>query len=141
MRLRKKCWGILVAVLLLPACGGKHGTVTTVGNVQLKGQPVRGAVVEFHPAKGEGRYARGVSETDGNFRLQTDGADGAAPGTYKVTVVKFRPPSKTDAQLKQSLLPGTYASKQTTPLQFTVPHDGPILLDLRSQEDVQGEKE
>jgi hypothetical protein len=129
---RKWYAGVLLTALLVPACRGKGGLVTTAGVVQQGGRPVSGAVIEFHPAAGKGRYARAVSEADGAFRMQTDGADGAAPGTYRVTVTKFGRPSKTDRHLKQSVLPPVYASRQTTPLEVTVPHDGPVRLELTS---------
>jgi hypothetical protein len=124
-------WGILVTAMLVPACGGKKGLVATAGVVRLDGEAVSGAVVEFHPETPDGRYARGVSESGGNFRLKTDGDDGVAPGTYRVTVTKFELPSKT--KKKQSALPSAYASKSATPFQYTIPHDGPIALELHGK--------
>jgi hypothetical protein len=121
---------VFLAALLVPACGGRDNLVTITGVVQLDNRPVSGAIIEFHPTQGKGRYARAVSEADGAFRMQTDGADGAASGTYRVTVTKFGRPAKTDRRLKQSVLPAVYASRRTTPLEVTVPHDGPVRLEL-----------
>src|SRR5262249_39920805 len=59
------------------------------GIVLLDGNPVRGAMVNFVPAGGEGRPASGLTGSDGVFRLTTYSLeDGALPGNYKVIVVK-----------------------------------------------------
>jgi hypothetical protein len=115
---------------LVPACGGKGGLVKTVGVVRLNDEPLNGATVEFHPAASEGKYARGMTESDGTFRLQTDGDDGAMPGHYRVTISKFAPSRD---KLKESVLPRIYTSKKDTPFQITVPHDGPVALEIKSK--------
>ena len=126
MRVPKLSWGILLIVLFLPACGGKK-RIQTVGVVTLDGQPVSGAMVLFHPDSPDGSSARAISETDGTFQLQSDGAEGAAPGSYRVTVLNASKQKRT-----ANTLPKVYSSKDTTPFQFTVPHDGPIALELKS---------
>jgi hypothetical protein len=130
MRAHLLWWSVLLIVALAPACGGKGGLVKTSGVVRLDEEPLSGATVEFHPAASGGHYARAMTESDGSFRLQTDGSDGAMPGSYRVTVSKFDP---SRSKLKESILPRMYTSKKDTPFQVTVPHDGPVSLEIRSK--------
>jgi hypothetical protein len=130
MRAHPLWWGVLLIAALVPGCGGKGGLVKTIGVVRLDDQPLNGATVEFHPAASDGQYARAMTDSDGTFRLQTDGNDGAMPGTYRVTVNKFAPSRE---KLKESVLPRIYTSKKDTPFQITVPYDGPVALDLKSE--------
>jgi hypothetical protein len=124
-------WGALTAALLISAWGCGKKLVTTAGTVTLDGQPLEGAEVQFHPETPGGEYAHGRSGSDGAFRLRTDKDGGVVPGTYRATVVKFGPSKK--AKGKQSILPSIYSSKDTTPFRFTIPHDGPIALDLSGE--------
>jgi hypothetical protein len=121
--------GAVLAVLLLPL-GGCHGKklVSTRGVVTLDGTPLDQAVVQFYPEAEQGEPARGVTRDDGTFELSTDRVKGVRPGTYRVVVVKMDTSGRTHA--KRSLLPAVYASKETTPFTFSVPHDGPVVLDL-----------
>jgi hypothetical protein len=126
MRVQKLIRGILLVVLFLPACGGKSLTKTE-GVVTLDGQPLSGAMVLFNPEAPDGSPAHATSESDGTFHLKTDEAEGAAPGSYRVTVLNASKLKRT-----ANTLPNVYSSKDTTPLQFTGPHDGPITLELKS---------
>jgi hypothetical protein len=127
-------WGVLLTVLLVPlasGCGGKKQHIPTAGTVTLDGQPVGDAVVVFVPEAPGGEPPRARSKDDGAFRLGTDKATGAPAGTYKVVVNKFDGSPR--AKGKQSVLPRIYASPDTTPLRCTVPHDGPVLLELKKK--------
>jgi hypothetical protein len=122
--------GLAVSLAVaLPAVGCGRKLVTTSGVITLDGQPLGGAVVQFQPEGPGGDIATGTSEADGSFRLSTGGADGAAPGAYRVVVVKFDSSGKSKG--KASLLPKRYASRDATPLQCTVPHDGPVAVELQ----------
>jgi hypothetical protein len=120
------------AVLLLAVvgCGGKK-LIPITGTVTLDGQPVDEAVIVFVPETQPGDTSTGRSQSDGTFSLRTGKADGAVPGAYKVVINKYD--TSPTAKGKKSVLPRIYASAKTTPLQCTVPHDGPVLLELKSK--------
>ncbi len=85
------------ACLALAACfvgcsGGGGGdypdTVAAKGTVTYNGSLVEDASVVFSPASGDDA-AYGTTDAQGVFTLKTSwGADGAVPGSYKVTVSK-----------------------------------------------------
>jgi hypothetical protein len=131
MHVSKEYWAVLLSAMLVPAwgCGGKS-LVSTSGTVTLDGQPLDRAVVNFHSETSED-YAYGMSQSDGAFHLQTNGSNGVSPGSYRVTITKFG--TSKEGKGKQSILPKIYSSSETTPFQFTIPHDGPILLKLDSE--------
>jgi hypothetical protein len=110
-----------------PGCKGKDRPVPTAGTVYLDGNALAGAVVDFRPDGPGGRQAHGQSDDRGNFRMNTDGQDGALPGAYRVLVFKFD--TSPGAKVKRSVLPSVYGSSDT-PLRCTVPHDGPVKLEL-----------
>ncbi|MDD3590785.1 MAG: carboxypeptidase-like regulatory domain-containing protein [Thermoguttaceae bacterium] len=91
--LNKKLSLVLILVALLtfvPACGGKKiKTEGVTGTVTLDGQPLPYATVYFIPAEGNGHEASGVTNENGEYKLQTllGKADaGTTPGKY---LVKF----------------------------------------------------
>jgi hypothetical protein len=127
-------WGALLTVLLVSiagGCGGKKHHIPTDGTVTLDGQAVGDAMIVFIPETSGGEPLRAHSKDDGTFSLGTDKATGAPTGTYKVVVNKFDTSSR--AKKKQSVLPRVYSSPDTTPLRCPVPHDGPVLLELKSK--------
>jgi hypothetical protein len=125
----RRGWGtVLTSALLVSALGCGKKLVSTTGTVTLDGKPLEGAEVQFMAESGAGEYAHGRSDNDGNFRLRTEKAEGVVPGKYRVTVVKFGPSKNVKG--KQSILPKIYSSKDTTPFEVTVPHDGPLVLEL-----------
>jgi hypothetical protein len=87
--------------------------------------------VQFWPESPEGRQAHAETQADGSFRLSTDGADGAVPGAYRVQVFKFD--TSGQARGKRSVLPDVYGT-QETPLRCTVPHEGPVVLELSDKD-------
>lgn len=126
--------GILSAGLLVFAvggCGDKGRCTPTTGAVTLDGQPVDDAAIMFVSETPAGEPSKARSKEDGTFSLVTGKAEGAPPGTYKVVVRKWD--TSPNAKGKQSVLPRVYASPNTTPLRCTVPHDGPVLLELKSR--------
>lgn len=96
MSQRVKRIGTLAAIVLLAGCGGeKLPTVPVKGTVTYNGKPLDGADVAFVPKdpEGGGRGASGVTDSQGNFKLQTflvgdKTAAGALPGEYLVSVSK-----------------------------------------------------
>jgi hypothetical protein len=125
-------WRSALLVALLVPIVGCHGKklVATKGVVTLDGSPLDEAVVQFYPEGDEGEPARGVTDKDGSFELSTDRVKGVRPGTYRAVIVKFD--TSGAVHRKQSILPALYGSKDTTPFRFTVPHNGPLTLDLSS---------
>jgi hypothetical protein len=152
----------LVGALVLAAlsCGCQGRPTKVEGIVTLDGKPVEGATVTFLPKDGSGRSASGLTGSDGVFHLTTfNTGDGALPGTYKVTVTIHEsvtgsgPPNtsspdsmkkimmegfkKSDTEArgkskKPSPIPAVYREVRSTPLQYQVPVDGRLALELKS---------
>jgi hypothetical protein len=86
----------LAAVLLSCTAGCGGGSTIKLykvkGKVTLKGTPVAGAVVIFHPKdreKATYKAAQGVTRDDGTFDLGTNiSGDGAMAGEYVITIAK-----------------------------------------------------
>jgi len=142
---------------------GQNNMVPVKGTVTLDGQPIEGALVKFIPKPGAASHeATAVTDASGNFSLGTlkDG-DGAWRGVYKVCVQKIMidpadmskipdlpggadPSSpKTEGasraqvmramKYKKNIFPKEYMNADTTPLEKTVPTDGPVLIDIKSK--------
>lgn len=77
-------------IAVISGCGGgveKMDTFKVTGKVTYKGNPVEGAVVNFHPEKGP--KASGTTDSSGVYSLTTyDTGDGAIAGEHKVTISK-----------------------------------------------------
>jgi hypothetical protein len=131
MKLRR-CLQILLAAWFLQTAGC-HGSrlIATKGTVTLDGVPVGNAVVQLYPESSQGVYAHATTRDDGSFALSTNAAEGVEPGEYRVVVVKLEVSAQASA--RRSVLPSAYGSKDTTPFRCTVPHDGPVLLELHAQ--------
>lgn len=90
MKRRQLLQCLLVAafgLLTTVGCGGDGPKVAKVtGKVTLKGKPIAGANVQFHPEKGP--MAIGITDDQGNFSLTTNGRPGAPVGLCKVAVSK-----------------------------------------------------
>jgi hypothetical protein len=85
-------WLALAPALCCLSCSGSGGGLQPVqGTVLYKDQPLKGAVVTFHPkaAKNEVTIVRpvGRTEEDGTFTLTTGQKEGAPTGEYIVTVI------------------------------------------------------
>jgi len=78
------------------------------GNVTFEGKPLDGATVTFHPEAKDGKKATGKTDAEGKYTLKTDGAGGAAPGKYRVTISLKRG--------DKELLPPKYTDTRTSPL-------------------------
>jgi len=79
---------LAVGFLISSGCGG--GLNPVQGTVLYKNQPLKGAVVTFHP-KGVNEITAvrpvGLTDEDGTFRLTTGQKEGAPAGEYIVTVI------------------------------------------------------
>lgn len=107
------------------------------GSVNYQGKPLADAAVTFVPQTHE-HAAIGRSDSEGHFELRSfEANDGAVPGEFKVTVVKFelqvKPPTEelSDAELERregkteppppkSLVPEKYGSPKTSGLSVKV---------------------
>ena len=90
----------LLAVLSLMGCNGLGvATAPVQGKVTVAGAPMEGITVTFTPEAG--RIAQGVTDSSGNFTLNTLTSKGAVPGKHKVsfayTSVKLGPDGKPPA--------------------------------------------
>src|SRR6266851_1354444 len=89
MRIGRWASGLAMAFVFVGMGCGTAKPVKVEGIVTLDGNPVEGAMVSFVPEGDEGRPASGLTGSDGVFHLTTlSPEDGAAPGIYKVIVVK-----------------------------------------------------
>src|SRR5438132_714557 len=77
-----------IAVVAVSGCGSRLNKVR--GVVLLDGKPLDRAMVQFEPIGGHGQPARGITESDGSFHVDThEPDDGAWPGEYKVLIQKY----------------------------------------------------
>jgi hypothetical protein len=149
---RARVWGMAYCLIALAALGcGADRPIPVQGRVTLDGQPLDGATVTFMSSGGSVHPATGYTDQAGVFHLTSfKKDDGAVRGEYRVLVTKIQaidpPPDansgERDAVLKhyrslkslerKSLLPGLYASYETTPLRCKVPPDGAVVLELES---------
>jgi hypothetical protein len=146
----------LIIVLTLVGCNQSpqlEGLVSASGTVMFNGTPVEGAAIIFAPVS-EGtniRTASATTGTNGRFTLMTlYPADGAFPGTYKVTVEKTdttgnvrmddtdgRSSRVVDTRMITDLLPLKYGDVSTTDLTVEIPPRGDrnIVLELSGEVD------
>jgi hypothetical protein len=141
---------LLVVALLGMTFGCQKGddrpaTYAVTGTVTQGGTPVEGAMVNFSPT-GDGQAASGTTDASGKYSLTTFAAgDGAVPGEYAVTVLKYEgggqatdsggtdtldeydaeySPEEEDKgggdEEPENLLPSKYADPSTSELKATV---------------------
>jgi len=114
---------LAVFVLALSGCQQSE-TVPVTGTVTMKGQPVDKAEVVFNPK--QGRFASGVTDSQGHFSLSTaKPGDGAMPGDYTVTLGEYYPPDQPPAPPRgggflPSRFPNKYADPGSSPLSVKV---------------------
>ena len=137
---------LLAALAIIASCGCGSDSPKTVpvnGKISYNGQPVTSGTVMLIPKEG-GYGATGQIQTDGTFKLTSfKPDDGAAPGTYAVTVQVFPDEEAGGAELG---LPGAefgegvkppvplgYSDPATTKL-VAVINDGETELDLKLED-------
>ncbi len=127
----------LLALTLTVGCGpDRPETLPVSGRVTVDGKPLERGKVVFYPE--EGRSSIGAIGTDGSYTLTTfETGDGALPGKHRVTIRSTRVtqpanlpksfeeelgtradgPSMMDGKATlESLVPGRYSRRKTTPL-------------------------
>jgi len=118
---------LLLAALavLLAGCGHGGGGLQPVrGKVLRNNAPVAGASVVFHLEDlGDPTATKpsAVTAADGSFTLSTYPAgEGAAAGNYVVLVTQYPPDARDHPNKARNMLPGKFASPETSPLRATV---------------------
>ena len=120
---------LLIGLLLVfTGCGSSDDRVAVYpveGQITVNGQPLAGVQVVFHPAEINGLQsppATARTDADGRFELSTyDARDGAAAGTYQITVHYYPVVRRDDAFLAMAnTLPARYATASTTNLRAEV---------------------
>ncbi len=150
------CWILPAAMVVLATPGCGSGPLAKVrGFVTLDGKPLGGAGVEFEPIGGHGQPARGITDSQGSFHMDTHVPDdGAWPGVYRVLISKhevdpamfqkydpsdptalqkmYAADAKARAKPRKHLVPAIYRDAEKTPLRWTVPDDNNKTLELKS---------
>jgi len=128
-----RAWFVVGAfgLLLLKGCGGS-GMVPVRGVLTFDGAPLEQASLAFLP-DGEGEPAHSMTRAGGAFELDTHDQRGAKPGKYRVTVTKLEFGGMKTPEPPRSVVPEIYRSKESTPLLVTLPAEGDLKLELKSQ--------
>jgi hypothetical protein len=99
----------LITIMLLVAAlasgcgrGDKPLTAPVVGTVTLDGEPLKGAVVTFWPKAKQDNPSAGITDESGEYRL-AGAHEGAAPGSYKVTVQYYTKADGTPADTSDGM--------------------------------------
>ncbi len=143
-------------------CSGADKPVKVEGTVTLDGKPLAGATVSFEPEDQQGGHsANGFTDKDGHFKLTTyNTGDGALRGNYNVVVTKTEAAegsgapagsqedikkfmreggylkslakAQTQAKAPKKSVPARYGRADKTPLKYTVPISGELIIALTS---------
>src|SRR5262245_7769362 len=119
------CLSVTALVLLAAGCGG-HKVYPVQGKVVFKdGTPLTGGWVVFEPLDPNVKVsAIGDIESDGTFRLGTDGkTDGAMAGRYRVIVSPPRTSNPDEKAPEPPIIHPRYRSLHTSPLEVQVTSD------------------
>jgi len=133
-----------LVIALLPligiiGCGGDSTAVKVApisGVVNLDGSPLADAVLTFHPE--EGPTGVGMGNDQGEFKIKTNGQNGAPVGKCKVTVTTASDAAgvipemdgNEGAIVEKTKLNSKYASPETTDLIIDVTEEGNTNLSL-----------
>lgn len=103
--------------------------VMVTGKVTLDGEPLEGAMLIFFPQSTGGVMGYGVTDSTGNYAMETRGADGPVPGigsgSYRVMVSRFLKPDGT-APLDPSEPPANSGARESLPPQYSSPTDSKL---------------
>lgn len=133
------------AVIVSSGCGSNSPkTVPVTGKISYNGQPLSSGTVMLIPETADGYGATGQILEDGTFKLTSfKPNDGAAPGTYKVTVQVFPDEEAGGEELglpgaefgvgKKPPIPLGYGDPATTKLSALI-NDGETELDLKLED-------
>ncbi len=133
------CLAFLIGFSGCAPAGADHpDTASVTGTVTYNGEAVEGATVSFSPAEAGGQGAIGKTDAQGSFTVQTQwGAEGAVPGSYKVSITKSEGHVTSDEDMETAqigedaaaapvadALPAKYGSAGTSELTADVTADG-----------------
>ena len=114
-----------VVLLLLTTNGCRDANVPDLvpvgGTVRLDGEPLSGALVEFHP-RGDipGNGGGGRTNGDGKYQLQTgQGHHGIPMGEYQVVIIKLVMPDGSDFPVDSDVPPIESSAKQVLPARYS----------------------
>jgi len=87
---------LIIASCAVTGLSCSSGLQPVSGQVLLKGQPIKGAVVTLHPKNAvtdtKAQRPSGITDERGRFALGTGKENGAAPGEYVVTILWLQQP-------------------------------------------------
>jgi hypothetical protein len=123
-------WLVLCAALGCLSCSGGDPLNPVRGQVLYKNEPLKGALVTFHP-KGANAVTAvrpvGLTGEDGTFTLTTGQKEGAPAGEYVVTVIcseAVKPPAgkgfSTAPPETRDRLKGAYADREKSTLKVEI---------------------
>jgi hypothetical protein len=124
-------WLFLLPALGCLACSGGGGLNPVQGTVLYKDQPLKSAVVTFHPKGGADMKTVlpvGLTREDGTFTVTTGSKEGAPAGEYDVTLICSEEVSpKSKKAISTEALPetrdrfqGAYANPATSKLHVEI---------------------
>lgn len=116
---------LVVTLIALAAvgCSTSDSLLPAGGTVSYDGKPLDTGMVVFMPVE-SGRPAEGKVQSDGSFRLATDGVSGVLPGQYKAMVRPSTAPSEGDRTADKLPIPPRYMSHTSSGLEFEVDAQG-----------------
>jgi hypothetical protein len=123
-------WLVLLPALGCLSCSGSGTLYPVQGRVFHKDQPLKGALVTFHP-KGTNEVSAvrpvGLTGEDGTFTLTTGQKEGAPAGTYVVTVICSEEVPRdrkkgfsTEAPDTRDRFQGAYANREKSKLEVEI---------------------
>jgi len=124
--IRSGALALCALCVMLFGCGGpKHYPVR--GTVTLDGKPLPDASIAFTPEGEQGAAAAATTDSQGNYRLQAAGSEGAQAGKYVVRISTFsegNPDEEPPAPPIPERVPAKYNIKTT------------LLREVKAQENV-----
>jgi hypothetical protein len=127
---------VWAAVLFVAVSGCGHSEFAPLtGKVTLDGQPLPTAVITFISDGGTSGY--GSVQPNGQYVAKSGSAMGLKPGSYRISVVAFKPEVITDrkeAKVPQPITPARYADPAKSGFEYKLSEAGGTYdLDLTSK--------
>jgi hypothetical protein len=120
-----RVWLVVAACIpLLPGCKKESAKLVPVaGKVTLKGQPITAGQVSLIPLSKDEKTAgisSGAIDSDGSYKILTNGKDGAPLGKYRVTVTPPMMPAPEGKKGPMVPFNKAYMNTTNTPLEIEV---------------------
>jgi hypothetical protein len=126
------------AACIATGCGSEGlNLAPAAGKVTYNGQSVAGATIVFIGNGPQVKTAIAVSDTDGNFVLQTGKAKGAMPGHYRVTIDKTEVEGDSEERVSmEDVVAGKQQPppRQLVPPRYADPTQTPLACDVKEGE-------